>query len=109
MAKKGFVALAASLVMALGATHAMADTQKGQKFYLKTCKQCHGTGTKGAAMHTQAEWDEVFANDGEKFIKGHEGVDGAERMLKFFPKIKDDLYDFLHFYGKDSGNVPSCG
>ena len=88
---------------------ASADIKKGQKAYLKTCKNCHGNGTKGAAMHTQDEWDELFANGGAKIIKAHE----KDKSAAFFngdgfKNQSQDLRDFLFEYGSDSGNVPTC-
>jgi len=91
------------------ATTASADIKKGQKAYLKTCKACHGNGTKGASMHTQDEWNDFFANNGAEIIKKHASTpakpffdgDGFKGQSK-------DLRDFLFEYGSDSGNVPTC-
>ncbi len=111
MIKKTTSVLLSSLV-ALGmlSTAANADIKKGQKAYLKTCKKCHGNGTKGAAMHTQDEWEELFENNAEGMIKAHAG-DKSEAFFKGdkFQKMAPDLKDFLYEYGSDSGNVPSCG
>ena len=93
----------------LMATSASADSKKGQKGYLKTCKSCHGNGTKGASMHTQDEWNDLFANGGVEIIKKHASTpakpffdgDGFKGQSK-------DIRDFLFEYGSDSGNVPSC-
>ncbi len=75
-----FTLLFLSAVVAVGmmATTASADVKKGQKAYLKTCKNCHGNGTKGAAMHTQDEWDELFANNATSIIKKHVGTKGEQ-------------------------------
>lgn len=107
-----FTLLFLSAVVAVGmmATTASADVKKGQKAYLKTCKNCHGNGTKGAAMHTQDEWDDLFANNGEKMIKAHANDKSAAYFGgETFKGDAADLRDFLHEYGNDSGNVPSCG
>ena len=69
MMKSTSLLLAAVVAVGMMATTASADIKKGQKAYLKTCKNCHGNGTKGAAMHTQAEWEELFANGGANIIK----------------------------------------
>ncbi len=102
--------LATFVAVGMMATNASADIKKGQKGYLKTCKSCHGNGTKGAAMHTQAEWDTLFANGGANIIKAHAGTK-AETMFNGdgFKNQAQDLRDFLFEYGNDSGNVPSCG
>jgi len=110
MKKSTSLFLAAVVAVGMMSTSASADIKKGQKVYLKTCKACHGNGTKGAAMHTQAQWDALFANGAENIIKAHAGTKAeAEFNSEGFKSKAQDLYDFLHEYGNDSGNVPSCG
>jgi len=102
--------LATFVAVGMMATSASADVKKGQKTYLKTCKNCHGNGTKGAAMHTQDEWEDLFANGGAKIIKAHEKDKSAAYFNgDSFKEQSQDLRDFLFEYGSDSGNVPSCG
>ncbi len=100
-----------SIVVFLGisSTVVSADVAKGQKWYTKECKSCHGNGTKGAAMHTQDGWDELFANEGAEIIKKHIGTP-AEAYFKGenFKNRSKDIRDFLFEYGSDSGNVPAC-
>jgi cytochrome c553 len=100
----------AVLALALSIIPAQADIKKGSKAYLKQCKKCHGNGTKGASMKSQAEWEEAFADNAKVFKKWHAGTKG-ERYVnsKKFTKFAPHLKDFLHEYGNDSGNVPSCG
>jgi len=98
-------------------TAASADVKKGQKAYLKTCKKCHGNGTKGASMETQDEWTAMFADDAAEMIKIHDEIEdpkeakSAKRLFhgKKFKKLAPHLKEFLYEYGSDSGNVPSCG
>jgi len=102
--------LAAVVAVGMMSASASADEKKGQKTYLKTCKNCHGNGTKGAAMHTQDEWDDLFANGGAKIIKAHANDKSAAYFNgDGFKSQAQDLRDFLFQYGSDSGNVPSCG
>jgi len=110
MTKSASFFLSALVAVGMMSTTASADVKKGQKTYLKTCKNCHGNGTKGAAMHTQDEWDELFANEGEMIVKKHAGTK-AEAYFNgaAFKGSAQDLRDFLFEYGSDSGNVPSCG
>jgi hypothetical protein len=101
------------LIAALSATVAMADAKAGQKVYLKTLKaKFNMNGTKFAAEHTVAEWDDLFANDAKGFIKEYgERFPSAVPVLSN-PDMKDklqDIGDFAKEYGSDSGNVPSCG
>ncbi len=110
---KKITALAVSMVVAsMFATSASADVQKGQRYYLKLCKECHGTGTKGAAMKTVAGWGDAFANGGATLKKAHEKDEKASKLFQdggMFDKTQEDLRDFLKEYGSDSGNVPACG
>ncbi len=108
--KKGTALLLSIVAFGLLATNAQADVKKGQKGYLKKCKKCHGNGTKGASMQTQDEWTELFEEDGAMIIEKHEGTK-AEKWFggDGFKKLAPHLKDFLHHYGSDSGNVPSCG
>ena len=100
--------------LALGAmlctTGAFASVEKGQKLYLKACKSCHGNGTKGAAMKTQAGWDKAFANDAKALVDAHAKDPKAKPYFDgAFKGHMNDIHDFLKEYGSDSGNVPSCG
>lgn len=101
------------LVAALSATVASADVKTGQKTYLKTLKaKFNMNGTKFAADHTVAEWEELFANGAKGFIKEYsEKYPSASAVLNS-PEMADklqDIGDFAKEYGSDSGNVPSCG
>lgn len=110
MKKQTSVLMAIIVALGLMSTSASADIKKGQKGYLKTCKKCHGNGTKGASMQTQDGWTELFANDNALIIKKHAGTKGEKFFgSKKFKKLAPHLKDFLFQYGSDSGNVPSCG
>lgn len=90
-------------------SYTFADVKKGQKRYIKVCKECHSDGAKGAAMKTQDEWEALFSDDGEAIIQRHDKT-GAKsffnspKFLKYAPHLKDFLYE----YGSDSGNIPAC-
>ncbi|KIM11658.1 MAG: hypothetical protein KU37_05565 [Sulfuricurvum sp. PC08-66] len=107
---KGLSLLLSAVAVSAFATSAHADINKGQKAYLKQCKNCHGNGTKGAGMHTQDEWAELFEDDAALIIEKHAGTK-ADKYFggESFKKLAPDLKDFLFHYGSDSGNVPSCG
>lgn len=100
-------ALAAMLILGLGATTASADVRKGQQLFTKKLKDpCGMTGAALAGKHAQYEWEEI-KEDGKL----------AEEIKKLCPNVKDsDLkdsflehyYDFFYEYANDSGNVPSC-
>jgi len=108
--KSNRLIIAVLTALSLLSSVASADVKKGQKAYLKTCKKCHGNGTKGAAMHSQDEWEEFFTNNGEKIVQVH--TDKKSKKFfngKKFKKLSSHLKDFLYEYANDSGNVPSCG
>ena len=101
--------ITALLLLTIGSLSAEADIKKGQKAYLKQCKKCHGNGTKGAAMKTQEEWERAFNEDGKVFKQWHRGTKGEKYVHgKKFKKYAPHLKDFLHEYGSNSGNTPSC-
>ncbi|MFZ2891276.1 c-type cytochrome [Sulfuricurvum sp.] len=105
------VSLFISMVVfiSIGATSLTADIASGQKWYTKGCKSCHGNGSKGAAMHTQEEWDELFKNGGAVIIKKHAKTPAEVYFNgENFQSKSKDLRDFLFEYGSDSGNVPAC-
>ena len=110
MKKSTSILLASVVALGMFASSANADIKKGQKAYLKQCKKCHGTGTKGAAMKTQDEWAKSFANDNAGFIAWHKDTKGEKYANgKKFKKYSSHLKDFLFEYASDSGNIPSCG
>ena len=99
------IALAATLLLTLGATTASADSAKGQKLYSKKLKKaCGMTGAKMAGKYTQDEWEEKKDSL-------------ANEIKTICPKVKDKAlkakylnhyYDFFYNFASDSGNVPSC-
>jgi opacity protein-like surface antigen len=105
--------LAAVVAASLMSTSAFADAKAGQKIYLKTLKaKFNMNGTKFAAEHTVAEWEELFANDAAGFIKEYGQRFPTAVPVLTNPSMKDklqDIGDFAKEYGSDSGNVPSCG
>lgn len=113
MTKSTSFFLAAVVAASLMGTAAFADAKSGQKVYLKTLKaKFNMNGTKFAAEHTVAEWEELFANDAAGFIKEYSAKFPAAIPVLTNPEMKDKLQevgDFAKEYGSDSGNVPSCG
>jgi cytochrome c5 len=108
--KKVTSVLVSAVVFAGMVSSAQASVQKGQKYYLKQCKKCHGGGTKGASMKTQDEWEELFEDEAAAIKEVHQGTKGEKYINgKKFKKSAPHLKDFLYEYGSDSGNVPACG
>ncbi len=108
--KKLLLLLAAA---AVAASMAQADVKTGQKFYLKTLKAKFGmNGAKFAAEHTVDEWDTLFGNNAEGFIKEYSERFPTAAPILNNPAMREkfqDVGDFAKEYGSDSGNVPSCG
>ncbi len=109
--KKLMMLLAAA---AMAATMAQADAKTGQKVYVKTLKAKFGNmnGTKFAAEHTVAEWEELFADDAKGFIQEYGKRFPTAVPVLSNPEMQKKLQhvgDFAKEYGSDSGNVPSCG
>ncbi len=105
--KKMFLAI---LVCLAGITGAHAYSAKGMVAYKKLCKQCHGSGFKGAAMLTSDGWEEMFASEAEKLKSAHEDYDEAMEVLRspYFERRLDALGKFLRDNGSDMGVVRSC-
>ena len=110
MIKSASALLAVLVAVGMMSSSASADISKGKKVYLKKCKSCHGNGVKGAKMKTQAEWNAAFENNGAQFKAWHKGTKAEDYVNgERFEKKMQDLKDFLHEYGSDSGKEPSCG
>ena len=103
MKKIAGIALTTMVGLGMLSTAAMADVAKGQKLYQKKYKkECGMSGAKMAGSHTQDEWQEM-KEEGKllQYLNGKCNGKVQESHV-------NDLYDFFHEYGSDSGNVPSC-
>ncbi len=106
---RSFVAL--SLI--LGLSFLQAAAYKGQKIYMKTCKQCHGDGQRFTASKKQNEWAVVFKGNGAEFAAVHLESQDGEKVKTYFSgqRYQSDykhLRDFFVEFAADSGNVPAC-
>ena len=105
MSKLLSLLLAAVFSIGIFSASAFADSGKGQKIFIKEMKPvCGFDGGVMAKKHTQAEWKAI--QDAGKL---------NEEMIKQCPEAKplkdtyiEHVFDFLHFYASDSGNVPAC-
>lgn len=82
-----------------------ADVNKGQKIFIKIMKKpCGMNGGEMAKKHTQEEWKAIqdAGNLNEELLK--QCPDAAPLKDSYVPHV----YDFLYYYGSDSGNVPTC-
>lgn len=87
-------------------TSLSADANIGQKVYSQMFKdKCEMSGTKFAASYSQNEWQDILdSGEFEATMKElcNDNIDAVPQ--KFVPH----LFDFVHKYANDSGNVPSC-
>ena len=105
MTKFTKLAVAALFAFAVVSTTASADVAKGQKLYSKKLKgACGYTGAKFAAKHTQDEWEAIQ----ESGKMADELKTLCPKLDKYKSKWDQNVYDFVHEYASDSGNVPSC-
>ncbi len=103
-------AMAALIGFSVFSSAAHADAQKGIKLYQKNLKEtCGMSGAAFAAKFKQAEWDKAYKAGTlskkmtEACPKGKAFFEGDK-----YKKVETHLYDFVHEYAKDSGNIPSC-
>lgn len=94
----------------IGLTVVQASVYKGQRIFMKVCKECHRSGGDLAEKYTQDEWEEFFEGDAKKMKEAHADDVAAAKVLesKRFSKNIKNLKDFFYRYASDSGNVPAC-
>ncbi len=104
-------AFAAIIGLGLIATSANADANKGKRIYQKKLKSvCGFSGAVFAAKHTQDEWAEA-KDEGKLGEVMTEACPAGKKFFesdKFKKKFSSHLYDFVHDFASDSGNIPSC-
>ena len=101
------IALAAAIMLTMGATAASADVAKGQKLYMKKLKKsCNIKGAAFAGKHSQSEWEEI--NKAGKLADEIKTICPAAKDGDLKDKYLEHYYDFFHEYANDSGNVPAC-
>jgi len=103
--------LAGIIGLGLLSTAASADADKGMRIYQKKLKSvCGFTGAVFAAKHTQDEWQEAKDNGdlGKVMTKSCPAGKDFFDSAKFKKKFSAPLYDFVHDFASDSGNIPAC-
>jgi hypothetical protein len=104
------VALVALLASSVFSTSAFADAEKGKKLYQKNLKEvCGFTGGVFAAKFKQADWDKAY-KAGTLNKKMEEACPAGKEFFESdkYKKVESHMYDFVHDFAKDSGNIPSC-
>ncbi|MDD3466613.1 MAG: hypothetical protein PHE67_05620 [Campylobacterales bacterium] len=87
-----------------------AGDVKNIEAYKMHCKICHGAAYKGAAMQTEAEWEELFKNKAAKLKAKHKDIPEAMQTMnqKRFDTDAERMLKFLKLNAEDSGAVRSC-
>ena len=100
------------LSLAIAST-AMADINKGKRYYMKNFKQKFKmNGLDFVHLHTQAEWRVLFEDEGRGFIVEFSKKYPKQEKFLSNPKTWKKLQhvgDFAIEYASDSGKTPSCG
>ena len=95
------------------ASNAVADINKGKRYYMKNFKQKFKmNGLDFVQLHTQAEWQALFEDEGKGFIIEFSKKYPKQEKFLNNPKTWQKLQhvgDFAIEYAKDSGKIPSCG
>lgn len=99
------------LISAISSLNAAA--YKGQKVYIESCKECHGSGQEFALSKNIRTWEKIMDKKGEKLADIHLSSKKALASHEYFESRKftkdsKHLEDFFTEYAKDSGNVPAC-
>jgi len=101
------------LAVMLLTTTMMADVSKGKRYYMKHLKQKFKMdGLTFVQLHTQAEWEALFKDDADGFVKEFSKRFPRRQAYLQKPSVRaklQDVGDFAIMYAKDSGKVPSCG
>ncbi len=114
--------LPASLALLLAATLALparprgkhvVREQVGQRYYLRACGGCHGSGKIGGNMATQAEWKALLSDHAKELAELHEGEANVTGVMEYlrgprFEKEHDPLLKFLQEFANDSESIPTC-
>ena len=84
--------------------------EKGFKVSKKSCKSCHGNPYKLASMKKASAWKKFFKNDGEAFVRVHQGLPETEEIVALRERKSKfrHLKNFLVQSASDSGVVSSC-
>jgi hypothetical protein len=92
---------------------AQARVYKGQKEYIKSCKECHNNGQEMTSSKVADSWIEMMNFEGKALADLHLKSKKAKASWSYFKSKKyrkksKDLKDFMVEYAKDSGNIPAC-
>ncbi len=100
------------IIVLLFSSTAIADVNKGKRYYMKSLKQkFRMNGLEFTQLHTAQEWRALFEEEGKGFISEFSRKYPEQKAFLDDPKLWKKLQhvrDFAIEYAKDSGNIPSC-
>ena len=87
-----------------------AHEKRGQRYYLKRCSSCHGTGKMWGNVATQEEWKDFLSKDVAELKSFHTKNPKVLMYLNSndFKKEKNRMIRFLQEFASDSESIPSC-
>ena len=87
-----------------------AKEKKGQRYYLKRCGGCHGSGKMWGNVATQDEWKSFFTTDIKELKEFHSDNPNVLKYINSedFKQEKGRMYRFLQEFASDSETIPSC-
>ncbi len=87
-----------------------AHEKRGQRYYLKRCSSCHGTGKMWGNVATQEEWKDFLNKDVAELKSFHTKNPKVVEYLNSsdFKKEKNRMTRFLQEFASDSESIPSC-
>ena len=109
-----FILLSLSFSLAIAKRKSYVIKEKiGQKYYLKRCSSCHGSGNRGGILYSISEWKENFNNNGKELIELHDGEDNVQNVIKYiksnsFKKESEKMLKFIQEFAYDSETIPTC-
>jgi hypothetical protein len=95
------------LVISVVVSTTFADVTVGENRYFVTCKYCHGP--IGANMHTQKDWDNLFADNAANIIQAHNRTKAELYFNNGLKGHAKDLHDYLNEYASDSAKTNVSG
>ncbi len=99
----------------LQASHKQHITKekKGQRYYMKECSACHGSGTRGGNLASQREWKDMFFDNAKDLKVLHKDEDDTKEVIDYlnsknFKHERKRLLKFLQEFAWDSDDIPTC-
>ncbi len=86
---------------------------KGQKYYLKRCASCHGSGKMGGNLYSIFEWQDLFENRGKELLWLHKDEKDTQETQTYiksseFKKESKYILRFIQEFAYDSDTIPTC-